>query len=272
MQMVTLNNGVEMPLLGYGTYQTPVGKTAENVLQAIRTGYRLIDTAQYYGNEAGVGEAIRESGLPRADFFVTTKVQTSGYTETKASLDKSLQQFNGDYFDLVLIHWPTGDDLATYRALEDAYQDGKIRAIGLSNFNAPQVQEIIDNATVKPVVDQIETHICWQQKRMNDFLTAHQLVHESYAPLGEGQQGFLDIPQLRVIGQNYGKTPAQVTLRFLIQQGIVAIPKTLNVNHMAENIAIFDFALTEAEMKTLQALDQRKVIDGWPTTMNESNY
>ncbi len=272
MKNVTLNNGVEMPLIGYGTYQIPGRKTTEYVLRAIRAGYRLIDTAQYYGNEAGVGEAIRESGLPRANFFVTTKVQTSGYEATKQGLDQSLQRFNGDYFDLVLIHWPTGDDLATYRALEEAYQEGKTRAIGLSNFNAPQVQSIIDNASVKPVIDQIETHLCWQQKRMAHFLRDHQLVHEAYAPLGEGQLGMLDLPILKTIGQKYGKTPAQVTLRFLVQEGIVVIPKTLSANHLVDNLNIFDFALSAAEMTALQALDQHQAIDGWPESMNENNY
>jgi diketogulonate reductase-like aldo/keto reductase len=272
MKIVKLNNGVEMPMLGFGTYQITPNTTLLNVAKAIRVGYRLIDTAQYYGNEGGVGEAIKESGLGREQFFVTTKVQTSGYEETKKGLDESLLNFNQDYFDLVLIHWPTGNDLDTYRALEEAYNEGKVRTIGLSNFNAPQVQEIIDHASVKPTVDQIETHILWQQQRMHDYLTKNDIVHESYAPLGEANPGFLDIPVLKEIGNKYHKSPAQITLRYLIQCGIVVIPKTLNENHMEENINIFDFELSGEDMTKLRDLDEKRAIDGWPASMQEQNY
>lgn len=272
MKTVKLNNGLEMPMIGFGTYQITPNTTLLNVAKALRLGYRMIDTAQYYGNEEGVGEAIKESGLDREQLFVTTKVQTSGYEETKKGLDGSLLDFNQDYFDLVLIHWPMGNDLETYRALEDAYQEGKIRAIGLSNFNELQVQEIIDHSSIKPVVDQIETHILWQQQRMHDYLTANNIVHESYAPLGEGNPGFLDIPILKEIGDKYQKTPAQVTLRYLIQCGIVIIPKSLNTKHIEENIDIFDFELNGEEMAKLRDLDAKKSIDSWPATMQENNY
>ena len=272
MKTVKLNNGLEMPMIGFGTYQITPDTTLLNVAKALRLGYRMIDTAQYYGNEEGVGEAIKESGLDREKLFVTTKVQTSGYAETKKGLDNSLLDFNQDYFDLVLIHWPMGNDLETYRALEDAYQEGKIRAIGLSNFNEPQVQEIIDHSSIKPVVDQIETHILWQQQRMHDYLTANNIVHESYAPLGEANPGFLDIPVLKEIGDKYQKTPAQVTLRYLNQCGIVVIPKSLNTKHMEENINIFDFELNGEEMAKLRDLDVKKSIDGWPAAMQENNY
>lgn len=272
MKTVKLNNGLEMPMIGFGTYQITPNTTLLNVSKALRLGYRMIDTAQYYGNEEGVGEAIKESGLDRGQPFVTTKVQTSGYEETKKGLDGSLLDFNQDYFDFVLIHWPMGNDLETYRALEDAYQEGKICAIGLSNFNELQVQEIIDHSSIKPVVDQIETHILWQQQRMHDYLTANNIVHESYAPLGEGNPGFLDIPILKEIGDKYQKTPAQVTLRYLIQCGIVVIPKSLNTKHMEENIDIFDFELNGEEMAKLRDLDAKKSIDGWPATMQENNY
>lgn len=272
MKTVKLNNGLEMPMIGFGTYQITPNTTLLNVAKALRLGYRMIDTAQYYGNEEGVGEAIKESGLDRGQPFVTTKVQTSGYEETKKGLDGSLLDFNQDYFDFVLIHWPMGNDLETYRALEDAYQEGKICAIGLSNFNELQVQEIIDHSSIKPVVDQIETHILWQQQRMHDYLTANNIVHESYAPLGEGNPGFLDIPILKEIGDKYQKTPAQVTLRYLIQCGIVVIPKSLNTKHMEENIDIFDFELNGEEMAKLRDLDAKKSIEGWPATMQENNY
>lgn len=273
IKTVKLNNGIEMPMLGFGAYQITPNTTLDNVAKALRLGYRMIDTAQYYGNEEGVGEAIKESGLNREKLFVTTKVQTSGYEETKKGLDDSLLDFNQDYFDLVLIHWPMGNDLETYRALEDAYKDGKVRAIGLSNFNKPQVQEIIDNSSVKPVVDQIETHSLWQQQRMHEYLTANDIVHESYSPLGEARPGFLNnIPVIKEIAKNYQKTPAQVILRYLIQCGIVVIPKSLNTKHMEKNINIFDFELNGEEMAKLRDLDAKKSIDGWPSSMQENNY
>ncbi len=272
METVELNNGIFMPMVGYGTYQTAPAVTTKNVLRALRTGYRLIDTAQYYGNEAEVGEALTESGLPRDQVFVTTKVQTSGYAATKQGLDESLRRFNHDYFDLVIIHWPTGNDAETYRALEDAYRDGKVRALGLSNFNAEQVQSIIDGATVMPALDQIETHLNWQQKRMHAYLTSRGMIHESYAPLGEGQRGFLDNPTLVKMADRYHKTPAQVTLRFLVQEGIVVIPKTLNPQHMVDNFNIDDFTIDPADVRVLESLDSRQSIDGWPAAMQEDQY
>lgn len=192
---------------------------------------------------------------------MTTKVRTSGYEETKRELDASLQRFNHDYFDLVLIHRPMGDDAETYRALEDAYHDGKTRAIGLSNFNAAQVQVIIDGATVEPNVDQIETHLMWQQKRMHAYLTSRGMVHESYVPLGECEPGFLDNPTLVKMARRYQVTPAQLTLRFMNQEGIVIIPKTLNPQHMAENLDIFSFTIDQDDLRILEGLDQKKALD-----------
>ncbi len=192
---------------------------------------------------------------------MTTKVRTSGYEETKRELDASLQRFNHDYFDLVLIHRPMGDDAETYRALEDAYHDGKTRAIGLSNFNAAQVQVIIDGATVEPTVDQIETHLMWQQKRMHAYLTSRGMVHESYVPLGECEPGFLDNPTLVKMARRYQVTPAQLTLRFMNQEGIVIIPKTLNPQHMAENLDIFSFTIDQDDLRILEGLDQKKALD-----------
>lgn len=192
---------------------------------------------------------------------MTTKVRTSGYEETKRELDASLQRFNHDYFDLVLIHRPMGDDAETYRALEDAYHDGKTRAIGLSNFNAAQVQAIIDGATVEPTVDQIETHLMWQQKRMHAYLTSRGMVHESYVPLGECEPGFLDNPTLVKMARRYQVTPAQLTLRFMNQEGIVVIPKTLNPQHMAESLDIFSFTIDQDDLRILEGLDQKKALD-----------
>lgn len=192
---------------------------------------------------------------------MTTKVRTSGYEETKRELDASLQRFNHDYFDLVLIHRPMGDDAETYRALEDAYHDGKTRAIGLSNFNAAQVQAIIDGATVEPTVDQIETHLMWQQKRMHAYLTSRGMVHESYVPLGECEPGFLDNPTLVKMARRYQVTPAQLTLRFMNQEGIVVIPKTLNPQHMVESLDIFSFTIDQDDLRILEGLDQKKALD-----------
>ena len=232
----------------------------------------MIDTAQYYGNETQVGEALTESGLAREQVFVTTKVRTTGYEETKEELDASLKRFNHDYFDLVLIHWPMGNDAETYRALEDAYHEGKTRAIGLSNFNAAQVQEIIDGATVEPAVDQIETHILWQQKRMHAYLKSRGMVHEAYAPLGEGEQRFLGNKTLVEMAKRYHVTPAQLTLRFLNQEDMVVIPKTLNPKHMAENLDIFSFEIAPDDLRILEGLDKKQALDGWPAAMAEDQY
>lgn len=272
MKTIKLNNGVEMPMVGYGAYQIDEEIATENVLQALRTGYRMIDTAQYYGNEAEVGEALTESGLARDEVFVTTKVRTTGYEDTKRELDASLKRFNHDYFDLVLIHWPMEEDPETYRALEDAYHEGKTRAIGLSNFNAAQVQDIIDGATVEPAVDQIETHLLWQQKRMHAYLKSRGMVHEAYAPLGEGEPGFLDNPTLVKMAKRYHVTPAQLTLRFLNQEEMVVIPKTLNPKHMAENLDIFSFTIEQDDLRILEGLDKKHALDGWPSTMEENQY
>lgn len=272
MKTIKLNNGIEMPMVGFGTYQTPPEIATGNILQALRTGYRLIDTAQYYGNEAEVGEALTESGLARDQVFVTTKVRTTGYEETKQGIDDSLKRFNHDYFDLILIHWPMEDDLGTYRALEEAYQEGKTRAIGLSNFNAAQVQNIIDQGTVVPAVDQIETHLLWQQKRMHAYLTSKGIVHESYSPLGEGQPQFLENPTLVEMAKLYKVTPAQLTLRFLDQENIIVIPKTLDPKQMVENLHIFDFTIEDKDMKILESLDEKKPLDGWPAAMLEDQY
>lgn len=193
---------------------------------------------------------------------MTTKVRTTGYEETKQGIDDSLKRFNHDYFDLILIHWPMEDDFGTYRALEEAYQEGKTRAIGLSNLNAAQVQAIIDNFTVAPALDQIETHLLWQQKKMHAYLTSKGIAHESYSPLGEGQPEFLENPTLVEMAKLYKVTPAQLTLRFMDQENIIVIPKTLDPKQMAENLDLFNFTITEKDMKILESLDEKKPLDG----------
>lgn len=269
MNYLTLNNGVQIPLLGFGTYEIVPAKTKAAVLTAFQAGYRLIDTAQYYRNEEQVGQAVRVSGLKREQVFITTKTMTSGYQETVAGIDQSLQKSGLNYFDLILIHWPMGDDLETWRALEKAYQDGKARAIGISNFNRRQTQALMAQGQVKPMVDQIETHLLLQQWKMHAFLQKAGIAHESYSPLGSGTQELLGNKTLQTIGQKYGKTPVQVALRFLVQNQIITIPRSTTPQHIQSNFAIFDFSLTDADLAQIRALDQRQPIDGWPEAMQE---
>ena len=206
METVTLNNGMEMPLLGFGTYQLDENATAAAVLAALKTGYRLIDTAQYYGNEQTVGQAIRQSGIGRDQLFITTKTPLSGYAEAKAGVDDSLMACGVDYLDLMLIHWPVPNFMETYEALEDTVKEGKVRALGLSNFNAAQVQRVLDEARVKPVLDQVETHLLWQQAKLHAYLTEHDLVHQAWSPLGQGTPAILNSPALLALGAKYHKT------------------------------------------------------------------
>lgn len=267
MKYYKLNNGVQIPAIGYGTYQTSPRITKQQVTNALNAGYRLIDTAQYYGNERQVGAAVNQSGISRDQIFVTSKTDTSGYQSTKAGIDESLRRANLDYFDLMIIHWPTGDDLETYRALEDAYKEGKLRAIGLSNFNHEEVQDIIDNSSVVPAVDQIQTHLTWQQWGMHKYLTDHQILHESWAPLGEGENNQLANPTLVCIGQKYGKSSAQVIMRFFVQSHILAIPKTTNPEHLKSNIDVFDFSLSDEDIAAIKKEDRRQGVDDWPYSM-----
>lgn len=273
MEYYKLNNGVQVPAIGYGTYMTSPRVTEQAVTAALQAGYRLIDTAQNYGNEREVGAAVNQSGIARDQISVTSKTQTSGYRSTKAGIDASLQAAGLDYFDLMIIHWPNGNDLETYRALEDAYREGKLRAIGLSNFNHRQVQEIIDNSSVVPAVDQIETHLTWQQWGMHKYLSDHGILHESWAPLGEGGNNVIGNPTLVKIGQKYGKSSAQVMLRFYVQSQILAIPKSTNPAHLKANLDIFDFQLSAADMQAIRDEDHKMSASGWPATMLiEQNY
>ncbi|WP_225353281.1 aldo/keto reductase [Secundilactobacillus paracollinoides] len=219
MDFVTLNNGIKMPIIGYGTFQTPLKATADAVSQAIAAGYRSFDTAQVYGNEAGVGSAIQASGIDRSEFFITSKTQTRGYTETSQGLDASLQRLGTDYFDMLIIHWPTKESLETYRALEDGVKAGKIRAIGVSNFNGQQLKDLVKASDTVPAVDQIETHLFWQQQKMSPILQELVIVHEAWAPLAESQGStMMKLPEIQLLAEKYQATPAQVLLRFLTQQ------------------------------------------------------
>lgn len=267
MEYFKLNNGIKIPAIGYGTYMIAPSDTEKNVSKALKEGYRLIDTAQNYRNELGVGIAIRNSNIPRDEIFLTTKSETVGYEQTKKGIDDSLKTFGLDYLDLVLIHWPNSDNIGTYRAIEDLYLEGRIRSIGLSNFNHEQIESILINSRVKPVIDQIETHITWQQSKMHFFLKENDILHESWAPLGEGSGNVLENTLLKKIGLRYQKSPAQVMLRFYLQNHILAIPRTVNLFHMDQNINIFDFKLTKAELAAIRNEDQGKSLSKWPQTM-----
>ena len=260
MEYVTLNNGVKMPILGYGVYQTPPAGTEKCVLEAIQTGYRSIDTAQAYGNEEGVGNAIEKCGLPREELFITTKIwiTNAGYEKAKASIKESLRKLKTDYIDLLLIHQPFGDYYGSYRAMEEAYNEGLVGAIGVSNFYPDRYLDIQHFANIKPAVNQVETHIFQQQKVANEYMKKYNTQIMSWGPFAEGKNDFFNTPALKEIGSKYDKTPAQVALRFLIQSNVVIIPKSVHKERMEENFNIFDFSLTDEEMLKLQALDTGK--------------
>lgn len=261
---VVLNNGVRMPRIGYGVYQIPSSVTERCVRDALSLGYRSIDTAQCYGNESATGRAIKASGIPREKVFVTTKLWGGrGYKDTVSSIDGSLRALGMDYIDLLLIHEPTGDFCEIYRAMEDAYRAGKLRAIGIANFLEQNYKTLLKAADVIPAVDQIETHVFRQQKGMRQLLKENNTVHESWSPLACGQNGFFRNPVLKEIGEGYGKSNAQIGLRFLYQQGIVVIPKSTHIERMKENLDILDFALTDEEMNRLSALDTDRSMFGW---------
>lgn len=260
MNYVTLNNGVKMPQLGYGVYQTPPEETEKCVLEAIKNGYRSIDTAQAYNNEEGVGNAITKCGLPREELFITTKIwiTNAGYEKAKKSIDESLKKLKTDYVDLLLIHQPFGDYYGTYRAMEEAYSQGKARAIGVSNFYPDRFIDIAHFANIKPAVNQIETHVFQQQKVTKKYLEKHGTQIMSWGPFAEGKNDYFNNPTLKEIGKAHKKTTAQIALRFLLQSNVVLIPKSTHENRMKENIDIFDFELSADEMKKIEALDTGK--------------
>lgn len=261
---VILNNGVEMPRIGYGVYQIPSSMTERCVSDALSVGYRSVDTAQCYGNEAATGRAIKASGIPKDEIFVTTKLWGGrGYRDTVSSIDSSLKALGMDHIDLLLIHEPTGDFHEIYRAMEDAYKAGKLRAIGVANFLEKNYKSLLETAKIVPAVDQIETHVFRQQKNMRGLLKEHGTIHESWSPLACGQNGFFRNQTVREIGESYGKSNAQVGLRFLYQQDIVIIPKSTHIERMKENLDILDFELTQDEMDMLSGLDLDRSMFGW---------
>ncbi|HBW36083.1 aldo/keto reductase [Desulfosporosinus sp. BICA1-9] len=258
MKYVTLNNGVKMPILGYGVYQVDPAECERCVLDAISAGYRSIDTAQAYNNEEGVGNAIEKCGVQRAELFITTKVWISngGYEKAKASLADSLKKLKTDYIDLLLIHQPFNDYYGTYRAMTEAYKAGRIRAIGVSNFYPDRLIDFCQFQEVVPAVNQVETHPFQQQKAAHDIMKKYGVQHESWGPFAEGRKDMFTNPVIKAIGDKYGKSVAQVILRFLIQSDVVVIPKSTHKERMIENFNVFDFALAAEDMKAVAALDE----------------
>lgn len=260
METVKLNNGVEMPILGYGVFQVDPAECERCVSDAINTGYRLIDTAQAYFNEEGVGSAIKKSGVKREDLFLVTKIWISNAGEEKAaaSIDESLRKLQTDYVNLLLIHQPFGDYYGTYRAMEKAYKSGKARAIGVSNFYPDRFVDLSHFAEIQPAVNQVETHIFQQQKEARKVMKKYNTQIMAWGPFAEGKNNMFKNETLVSIGEKYGKSSAQTALRFLTQEGIIVIPKSVKKERMEQNLDIFDFKLTEEELNEIRALDTGK--------------
>jgi diketogulonate reductase-like aldo/keto reductase len=258
MQKVKLNNGVEMPMLGFGVFQvTDLAECEKGVLDAINTGYRLIDTAASYMNEDAVGKAIRSSAIPREDLFVTTKVwiQSNGYEGTKKAFENSLKRLQLDYLDLYLIHQPFGDVYGEWRAMQDLYKEGRVRAIGVSNFQPDRLIDLVIHNEIVPAVNQVETHPFHQQIETQQFLQENNVQVESWGPFAEGKNNIFHNKLLLSIAQQYNKSTAQVILRWLTQRGVVAIPKSVRKERMEENFNIFDFELSIEDMEVIKTLD-----------------
>ena len=263
MQTVTLNNGVRMPLLGFGVYQIPDAEQCENaVYDALTAGYRLIDTAAGYLNEEAVGRAIKRSGVPREELFITTKlwVQDAGYESTKLAFVKSLKKLQLDYLDLYLIHQPFGDYYGAWRAMENLYREGKIRAIGVSNFLPDRLMDLIVHNEIVPAVNQVETHPFYQQTESAAFMKEQGVQHQSWAPFAEGLNNMFGNEALAAIAARHNKTVAQVVLRWLVQRQVVAIPKSVRKERIVENFDIFDFELSADDIAQITALDTRETL------------
>lgn len=260
MTYVTLNNGLKMPQVGYGVYQVEPAEAERCVLDAISVGYRMIDTAQIYHNEEGVGNAIVKCGVPREELFIVTKVWISNAGEEKAyaSILESLKKLQTDYIDLLLIHQPFGDYYGTYRAMERAYHEGKVRAIGVSNFYPDRFIDIQAHVEVKPAVNQVETHVFNQQITAQEYMEKYGCRIMSWGPFAEGKNDFFNNETLAEIGRKYGKSVAQVALRYLLQRGVVLIPKSTHKERMKQNMDIFNFALTEEDMAIIRKLDTKQ--------------
>jgi diketogulonate reductase-like aldo/keto reductase len=260
MEKATLNNGVEIPMLGFGVFQvTDLAECERSVIEAISIGYRLLDTAASYMNEEAVGKAIRKSGVPRAELFITTKlwIQSNGYDETKKAFENSLKKLQLDYLDLYLIHQPFGDVYGEWRAMQDLYKEGKVRAIGVSNFQHDRLIDLMVHNEIVPAVNQIETHPFHQQIETQKFLQENKVQIESWGPFAEGKNNLFQNELLLSIGKKYNKSIAQIVLRWLTQRGVIAIPKSVHKERMEENFNIFDFELSAEDMEAIKTLDKK---------------
>lgn len=257
MEFVTLNNGVKMPMAGIGTFLLSPDEAEASVLSALECGYRLIDTANAYVNEKAVGRAMKKSGVPREEIFLETKLWPSFY-EQEDAVEKTLERLDTDYIDLLLIHQPAGNYVAGYQLMEKAYKEGKVKAIGLSNFDPEQIQEILDICEVKPAVLQTEVHPYSQEKELKELLAKEGIVIQAWYPLGHGDKTLIEEPEFAKLGKKYNKSNAQIILRWHIQDGNVVIPGSKNPAHIKDNFDLFDFELTEEEMKEIADIDQKK--------------
>ena len=274
-----LNNGLSIPCVGYGTFQTPNDETCAAVLEAIKVGYRHIDTAAFYGNEEGVGEAVRKSGVPREQLFITSKVWNSdrGYEKTKAAFAKTMKNLQMEYLDLLLIYWPAnrkqfgdaakGINAETWRAMEELYQEGKIKAIGLSNFLPHHIDELMETAQIKPMVNQIEFHPGWAQTDIVEYCLKNDIVVEAWSPLG--RKDALENETLKSIAAKYGKSVAQLCIRWVLQHGVLPLPKSVTPSRILENTKVFDFTIDAADM---QAIDALKNIGGQCALPDEVDF
>ena len=260
MEYVKLSNGVKMPMIGYGVYQVDPAECERCVSDALRVGYRMIDTAQAYHNEEGVGAAIAKSGIPCEELFIVSKVWISnyGYEKAKASIDESLRKLGTDYIDLMLLHQPFCDRYGAYRALEEAYKEGKLREIGVSNFFPDHFIDLASNVEIPPMVNQVETHVFDQQIQAQKYMEEFGCQIMSWGPLAEGRNNFFTNPVLEAIGKKYGKSVAQVALRWLTQRGVIIIPKSVHVERMEQNLNILDFTLSDEDMAEIARLDTGK--------------
>ncbi len=261
-----MNNGITMPCIGFGTFMITEAEVCKKAIhEALEVGYRMIDTAQGYGNEAFIGEALSTCGIPREELFITTKVWFRNYDDAYNSVIQSLRNLHTDYLDLVLLHWPFGNTYAAWRSLEKLYGEGKIRAIGVSNYNPDRLVDLIQYNKVVPAVNQIETNLYSQQAECRKWLDKYGVCHQGYAPLGQGRaNGMFEESVLQAMAHKYGKTPQQIVLRFQTQEGVIVIPKSVHKERMVENISIFDFELTADEVSALRALDKAQPLIGNP--------
>ncbi len=267
MEYLTLNNGIQMPLVGFGTFMLNGESCTDAVVSAIQAGYRMIDTAQAYGNEAAVGAGIRASGIDRKELFLVTKVNFTSYENAEQTVLQSLKNLQTDYLDLLLLHWPFANYYAAWRSLEKLYTDGKIRAIGVSNFEPDQLLDLIAYNQIVPAVNQIETNLYCQRSMERSWMDKKQVAHMAYAPLGQGNRNEMyQESAVCTLAEKYSKTPAQILLRFLTQKNIVIIPRSSNPEHIRENFALFDFTLTDDEMAVLTSLDRKEPLIGKPET------